>query len=203
MSYPCISSTYFDVTAPGIVSPKRQWQWDLRATNTVAGATFTPASNAGGTVLQTAMATWVNTTGITQNVYGTLTYGTARMAVDCLKSVVIEWTYGVSSGAAPADPTLSETSRMRCNPDLGTGTAGGNTVGVYYLEEERCPPGTIPVGDLVSLPAGQTFKCKAQCRWLTLAWGTDWYSGYGAPAPERAGEVGALRMDIFSVPTIV
>lgn len=202
MSYPCINATYFDVTAPGIISPKRAWQWDLRATAEVAPTTFTPASNAGGTVLQTAMATWTNTTGVTQNVYGTMTYGTARLAVDALKEPVIEWTYGVSAGVAPPDPTLSETSRLRIKPDLGTGTISSTTVAIYYLEEERCPPGTVPVGDVTSVPAGQVFKCKAQCRWLTLSWGLDWYSGYGNPVPERIGEVGGLRMDIFSTPVI-
>lgn len=204
MSYPCVSSTYYDVTAPGIISPKRRWQWDLRATADIAAATFTPANNAAGTVMQTGMATWVNNTGITQNVYATFTYGATRIAVDQLKDVIVEWSWGTSSGAAPADPTLAVTMRHRVYPNLGTGTVGGSTVGVYYLMEDRQPSCTVPLGDLISLPNTQTVKAKMSCRWFTGAWGLDWATSlYGDPIPERAGELGAGRIDIFSVPTIV
>lgn len=203
MSYPCINTTYFTVTAPGTVSPKRIWQWDLRATADAAAATFTPANNAAGTVLHTAMATWVNSTGVTQNVYATLTYGATRIAIDQLKDLIIEWSWGTSFGAAPADPTLAVGSRHRVYPNLGTGTVGGSTVGVYYLMEDRSPSCTIPLGDQISLPAGQTVKAKFSCRWFTGSWGLDWYTaGYGDPAAERAGEVGASRVDIFSTPFI-
>lgn len=203
MSYPCVSSTYYDVTAPGIVSPKRRWQWDLRATADAASATFVPASNAGGTVLHTAMATWVNSTGIAQNVYATLTVGATRIAVDQLKDVIIEWSWGTNSGAAPADPTLAVGSRHRMLANFGTSVVSSTTYGTYYLIEDRQPSVTIPLGDLIALPSTQTVKAKFSCRWFTGSWGLDWYAtGYGDPVPMRAGEIGPARVDIFSVPTI-
>jgi len=203
MSYPCINTTYFNVTAPGSISPKRQWQWDRRATTEAAAAVFTPANNAAGTVIQTGMATWVNTTGIAQNCYATLTMGADRLAIDQLKDLILEWSWGTSFGAAPADPTLAVGSRHRLYPNFGTGTVGGSTVGVYYLMEDRIPSCTIPLGDLIVLPNTQTMKAKFSVRWFTAAWGLDWYTaGYGDPAAERVGELGASRVDIFSVPTV-
>lgn len=203
MTYPCIDTNYFDVTAPGSISPQRRWQWDLRQTASAAEATFTPANNTGGTVLQTVLATWTNTTGIAQNVYALMTQGAARMAIDALKEPVIEWSYGTSFGAAPADPTLSEKSQFRVKADVGTTTVSGTTYAIYYLIEERHPSISLPIGDVVTVPAGQIFKAKAQCRWYTLSWGLDWYAtAYGSPTPERIGRVGGLRMDVFSTPVI-
>jgi hypothetical protein len=202
MSYPCVDPAYFTVTSPGIVSPNRKWQWDQRANASANPAVFTPVSNAAGTVLQTAMATWVNTTGISQTVYGLMTYGGARIAIDGLKEPVIEWSWGTSFGSAPADPTLSEISRMRVKPDFSTASVSGTTVAIYYIQEERQPPASVPIGDMITLPAGQTVKVKAACRWLTLSWGLDYASIYGVPANERAGNVGGLRVDIFSMPVI-
>jgi hypothetical protein len=199
MSYPCINTTYFDVP---IVSPKRHWQWDLRNTADAAAAAFVPASNAGGTVLHTAMATWVNTTGVSQNVYATLTYGACRIAVDQLKDVIIEWSWGTSSGAAPADPTLVVGSRMRNLANFGTVVVSSTTYGTYYVIEDRHPSCTIPLGNVITLPTTQTMKAKFSCRWFTGSWGLNWYTTYGDPIPERVGEVGASRVDIFSTPVI-
>lgn len=203
VSYPCINGTYFNVTAPGEVEPKRQWQWDLRATADIAAATFVPANNAAGTSLQTGMATWVNSTGASQMVYATLTYGATRISIDQLKDVIIEWSWGTSFGAAPADPTVAVGMRHRALANFGTGSAGGGTVGVYYLFEDRQPSCTIPIGDLITLPAGQTVKAKMTSRWFTGSWGIDWWTAtYGDPIPFRAGELGASRIDIFSTPII-
>ncbi|WP_280248799.1 DUF7172 family protein [Nocardia abscessus] len=204
MTYPCVDDDYFETPA-GVLSPKRQWQWAHRATASAGGATFTPANNAAGTTLFTVQAAWTNDTPVTQQVYAVMTAGPVRYVLDSLKHMTIQYQWGTSFGAAPADPTLTEESRVRGYPDLGTGNAtpSGPVVGIYVLLEDRQPTNSVPIGDVVTLPPGQQMKARVQVRWFTSAWGIDWYvPAWGDPAPYRVGKVGPVRLDLFSVPVI-
>lgn len=202
MSYPCVDPAYFDSPA-GVLSPKRIWQWQPRASATAGGWTFVPANNTAGTVLGFAQAVWLNNTGTSQTVFAQLTQGQQRLIVDGQKSVIIRTQWGTSSGASPADPTLTEESRMRVYPDLYTATAGGGTVAVYIVLEDRAPVLTVPIGDVITLPAGQTVKARVQVSWLTANWGLDWYTaGYGDPTQVRLGKVGSIGVELLSVPVI-
>lgn len=204
MTNPCIDPTYFTVTG-GELSPKRPYQFSQRQSAQAGGAVFTPASNPSpGTVLFTTNVAWTNDTGITQKVYALMTYGGVRYAIDGLKHLVILYKWGTSFGVAPADPTFAagDESRVRCLADVGTGSVGGSTVATFILLEDRHPTNSLPIGDVVTLPAGQQFKAKAQVSWQTDAWGLNWYSGYGDPIPQRIGKVGPVRLDVFSTPVI-
>lgn len=205
MSYPCVDSSFFDSPA-GVLSPKRIWQWQHRASATAGPWTFTPASNSGGTSLGFAQAAWLNNTGVTQQVFAQLTQGPQRYCIDGLKSLVIRTQWGTSSGTSPADPTMTETSQLRGYPDLGTGFDNdGNVVANYAQLEDGHPTLTVPIGDLVTLPAGQTMKARVQVSWLTTAWGIDWWTiggGWGDPVAIRLGKVGAIEVSLFSVPVI-
>ncbi|MDE1675133.1 DUF7172 family protein [Nocardia gipuzkoensis] len=201
MTYPCIDGAFFDVT-DGEISPKRHWQFQHRATASAGGAVFTPANNSAGTTLFTVQVQWTNTTPISQNVYALMTHGPVRYSIDGLKHLVIRTQWGTSFGVSPADPTLTEESRVRGLVDAGTGTAGSSTVAIYALLEDRQPTNSVPIGDLVTLPAGQTMKARAQVSWNTAAWGLDWYTGWGDPVPQRVGKVGPIRLDLFSTPVI-
>lgn len=200
MTNPCVDTAYLSVDGEGSISPLRRWQAGHRATNQVDAATFVPANNAAGTVLQTVQVEWTNDTGISQSVYAEMTQGGARYQIDSLKHLVIETKWGTSFGAAPADPTLTGESRMRGYADLGTQSVSGSTVGIYYLLEDRQPQSSVPIDDFVTLAPGQKMKARAQTRWYTAAWGLDTWSGYGSMAPHRQGQVGFLRLDLFSTP---
>lgn len=202
MTYPCVDSSFFDSTG-GVLSPLRRWQMQRRATASAGGATFAPASNSGGTTLFSVQAQWTNDTGISQQVWAVMTQGPQRYAIDGLKDLLIRTQWGTSFGASPADPTLTEESRFRGKPDFGTGTGSGSTtVAVYFLLEDRQPTLTVPIGDVITLPAGQTMKAKAQVSWSTLAWGIDWYSGWGDPTQARVGKAGPITIELFSTPVI-
>jgi hypothetical protein len=197
-----VDPTYFD-SPGGVLSPKRQYQLAHRASATAGGATFTPASNpAPGTVLFTTNVSWLNNTGVTQSVYAQMTQGPVRYQIDALKHLVIRYQWGTSFGVAPADPTLTEESRIRGLVDAGTTTVSSTNVAIYVLLEDRQPPISFPIGDLITLPAGQTVKARCQVSWQTDAWGLNWYSGYGDPIPHRIGKVGPVKLDLFSVPVI-
>ncbi|RJO72965.1 hypothetical protein D5S18_22065 [Nocardia panacis] len=196
-----MDSSYFDAT-DGVLTPLRRWQMQRRASASAGGATFTPANNSAGTVLFSVLVQWANDTGISQKVHAVMTQGSQRYSIDCLKHLAIRTQWGISSGVAAADPTLTEESRMRGYPDFGTGPAGTGTVGIYAVLEDRAPTLTVPIGDVVTLPPGQTIKAKAQVSWSTPAWGLDWYSGWGDPVQMRAGKVGPIMLELFSVPVI-
>jgi hypothetical protein len=201
MTNPCIEPQFFDVT-DGELSPLRQWQFQHRATAQGGGATFTPANNAAGTILFTVDVAWTNTTGITQSVYALMTQGPIRYSIDGLKHLVIRHQWGTSFGAAPPTPTLTEESRVRGLVDAGTGDVGP-TVAVYILLEDRHPTATVPIGDVITLPAGQQVRARVQVSWKTDAWGLDWWiAAYGDPVPHRLGKVGPVRLDVFSTPVI-
>lgn len=201
MTNPCIDPNSFDVTA-GAISPKRHWQFQHRATAVGGGAVFTPANNSAGTTLFTVQVQWTNNTPITQNVYALMTQGPVRYVIDGMKHLVIRYQWGTSSGASPADPTLTEESRVRGYPDFGTALNGGVTIAVYAQLEDRQPTNSVPIGDLIALPAGQTMKARVQVSWLTSAWGVDWASQWGDPATIRIGKVGPVQIDLFSTPVI-
>lgn len=201
MTFPCIDTAYFDAPG-GEISPKRHWQFEHRASATVSGWTFTPANNAAGTTLGFVQAQWLNSTPVAQQVYAVLTADATRYAIDQLKHLVIQTQWGTSFGAAPADPTLTEESRVRGYLDFGTTTVSSTTVGVFGMLEDRQPKISTPIGDVITLPAGQTMKARAQVRWFTSAWGLDWYSAYGDPVAQRIAKVGALQIDLFSTPVI-
>ncbi|MBF6277085.1 DUF7172 family protein [Nocardia nova] len=200
MTYPCVNSSYFDAT-DGVLAPLRKWQMNRRAVQSAGGATFTPANNSAGTTLFSVLAQWTNDTGIPQQVWAVMTQGPQRYVIDGLKHLSIRTQWGTSYGAAPADPTMTEESRLRGYPDFGTGTGSGSTtVAVYAQLEDRSPTLTVPIGDVVTLPAGQTFKAKAQVSWSTPNWGIDWYSGWGDPTQIRVGKVGPITLELFSTP---
>ncbi|MCM6777945.1 hypothetical protein NDR87_31395 [Nocardia sp. CDC159] len=204
MTFPCVDTTFFDVPG-GVLSPKRQWQWQHRASATGGGATFTPANNAAGTTLFTVQAAWTNTTGVSQRVYAVMTQGPVRYVLDGLKHMFIRYQWGTSSGVAPADPTLTEESRVRGYPDFGSANAtpSGPVAAIFVLLEDRQPTASVPIGDLITLPTGQTMKARVQVSWATSAWGIDWYTpAWGDPVPNRVGKVGPVRVDLFSVPMI-
>lgn len=205
MTTPCIDGGYFE--APdGELSPRRHWQWAHRATAQAGGATWTPANNPSpGTTLFTVQTVWTNTTPVPQQVYAVMTQGPARYVLDTLKHIVIRYQWGTSFGAAPADPTLTEESRVRGYPDFGTANAtpSGPVAGIYVLLEDRQPSNSVPIGDVVTLPPGQQMKARVQVSWFTAAWGIDWYAAHwGDPVPHRVGKVGPVRLDLFSVPVI-
>lgn len=200
MTNPCVDTTYLEVDAEGAISPLRRWQAGQRATAQQDAVTFVPANNAAGTVLQTCQVEWTNTTGVAQSVFAEMTQGGTRYQIDSLKHLVIETKWGTSFGAAPADPALTGESRVRGYADLGTTSVSGSTVGIYFLLEDRQPQNSVPIDDVVTLLPGQTFKARAQTRWFTAAWGIDTWSGYGSMVPHRQGQVGLLRLDVFSTP---
>ncbi|MBF6416999.1 DUF7172 family protein [Nocardia cyriacigeorgica] len=205
MTYPCVDGNFFDTTG-GSISPKRRWQWEHRATAQAGGAVFTPANNASpGTTLFTTQAVWTNDTGVPQQVYAVMTQGPVRYVLDGLKHLVIRYQWGTSFGAAPADPTLTEESRVRGYPDFGSANAtpSGPVAAIYVLLEDRQPTNSVPIGDVVTLPPGQQMKARVQVSWYTAAWGIDWYTTFwGDPVPHRVGKVGPVRIDLFSVPVI-
>lgn len=199
MTEPCVDPEFFDSTG-GVVSPLRHWQYAHRASAEGGGASPTVAANPSGTTLFTVDVAWTNDTPISQYVHALMTYGASRYAIDNLKHVQVRWQWGTSSGVAPADPTLTEEMRFRGYADLGTGTVSGSTVGVFYLMEDRHPTASVPIGDLVALAPGETMKARVQVSWSTLAWGLNWASIYGDPAPQRVLKIGAVRLDLFSTP---
>lgn len=199
MTEPCIDDTFFTVTA-GEVSPRRYWQYAHRATAVGGGANPTVVQNAAGTTLFTVDVAWTNDTPISQQVHCLMTRGASRYALDNLKHVEVRWRWGTSSGVAPADPTLTDEMRLRGYADLGTGTVSGSTVGVFYLFEDRHPTASTPIGDVVTLAPGQQMKARCQVSWSTLAWGLNWASIYGDPAPHRVLKIGPVRLDLFSTP---
>ncbi|MFR9773023.1 hypothetical protein [Nocardia sp. SC052] len=153
-------------------------------------------------MLFTTNVLWLNNTGVTQLVYAQMTQGAVRYQIDALKHLVIRYQWGTSFGVAPADPALTEESRIRGLVDAGTTTVSSTNVAIYVLLEDRQPPISFPIGDLITLPAGQTVKARCQVSWQTDAWGLNWYSGYGDPIPHRIGKVGPVKLDLFSVPVI-
>lgn len=197
----CVDESFFDST-DGVLTPLRRWQLQRRAVQSAGGATFTPASNASGTVLFSVLAQWTNDTGVSQQVWAEMTQGQQRYAIDAQKSLVIKTEGGTSFGASPADPTLAVVSRMRGYPSFGTTTVSSTSVAVYALLEDRQPTISLPLGDVITLPAGQTMKAKAQVSWLTENWGLDWYTGWGDPTQVRTGKVGPITVELFSVPVI-
>lgn len=201
MTFPCVDDDFFDTT-DGVLSPLRKYQMQRVAAQTIAAASFTPANNTGGTTLQTNQISWLNDTGITQQVHAVMTQGPSRYVIDGIKKLVIRTQWGTSAGASPADPTLSETSQFTGYPNMGTTVISSTTVAIYIQLEDRQPTLTTPIGDVVTLPAGQTMKAKAVTSWLTTQWGVDWLSAYGDPAAIRFGQVGALTLELFAVPVI-
>ncbi|WP_280505819.1 DUF7172 family protein [Nocardia farcinica] len=199
MTEPCVDDAFFTV-ADGEVAPLRNWQYAHRATAQAGGASPAVVSNASGTTLFTVNVSWTNDTPISQNVHCLMTYGASRYALDNLKHVQVRWQWGTSYGSSPADPTLTEEMRLRGYGDLGTGTVSGDTVGVFYLFEDRHPTTSVPIGDIATLAPGHTMKARCQVSWSTLAWGLDWASIYGNPAPHRVLRVGPVRLDLFSTP---
>ncbi|AXK88813.1 hypothetical protein SAMN05421776_108204 [Nocardia farcinica] len=199
MTNPCIDPEFFEVT-DGAVSPLRHWQFAHRATAQAGGANPTVVANPGGTTLFTTNLTWTNNTPIAQRAYVLMTQGPVRYSIDNLKHLQVRYQWGLSSGVAPADPALTEESRVRGYGDLGTGTVSGQTVGVFYLMEDRHPTHSVPIGDLVALAPGEAIRAKVQVSWSTLAWGLDWASIYGDPAPLRLLKIGPVRLDVFTTP---
>ncbi|WP_280420634.1 DUF7172 family protein [Nocardia carnea] len=200
MTSPCVDPEFFD-TPDGVLTPQRRWQWAHRATAEAGGASFVPANNAAGTTLFTTDVSWINNSGVSQQVYATMTTGPARFQIDQLKHLVIQTQWGVALGAGP--PTLTGESRIRGYADLGTQQISGSTVGVWGVMEDRQPTLTVPVGDVLTVAAAGQISARVQVRWFTTAWGLDWHVGtWGDPIPYRQASVGAVRLDLYSVPVI-
>lgn len=206
MTEPCVDPAFFDSPA-GVLSPQRRWTREHRGSAEAGGATFTPASNPSpGTVLFTVQVQWTNTTGVSQRIDTLMTQGPVRYSIDGLKHLVIRYRWAFAVGVAPADPTTflpADESRVRGMVDIGTGSVGGTAVATYVLMEDRHPAGSIAIGDILTVPAGQMIKARCQVSWQTDAWGLNWAASIGGdPVPYRIGKVGPVRLDLFSTPVI-
>lgn len=190
----------------GRVGPQPWMQ--LRAVASTSAPATGPAYGVtgGGTkndVLQDVTASWTNNTPTTQWVYGIVTHGGSKVALQARSRAYLRASHGLRmGGSGPVE--LVEVSRFGGGADIGMGGLLGVGTG-YAIHDVRIPAWSVPLRpDLtgwLAVPPGGTVTGRAEVRLVSEVWEATPIDG-GDGDTESAIIAGELRVDLFAIPQI-
>lgn len=205
MTFPCINTDQYDMVDGTHLQPKPHMQWRHVATNVLASNTYNftvVQASAPAQDLAQLQVQWTNTSPISQKVYGMLTRGCTEVVTQARQVAYCETYWGAAQGAAPADPTASTfIGRFGNGSDCGVFPSGG-TNALYLITDTRTLERTYPVGNVITLPAGHTYKLRIRLRYDAAQWETVGVDGGNTTETECSLVTGASRLDLFSVPDL-
>lgn len=204
MSYPCINTNHFNVTA-GAISPKPYTQWRHVATNTASSVQATYNTNGGNQAadLVNFQVAWTNTDPLSMKVYTVMTRGGATVKTGARTRAFIATYYGQANGVSPADPTASTLmGRFGSGLDGGHAVYSGTDYARWATTEVRQGEHSLMVGPFITLTTGQTLKTRVRLRWDADFWETLPYNLAGSSEAELSVMTGGTRLDLYAIPVI-
>mgnify|MGYP000960661729 FL=1 len=200
---------HFQVTEETVVAPQpwMQMQHIGGAEADAKSRSYDPTSGFNkNEILQTLQVSWTNTSPVRQWVYGMVTRGGSRVTLQCRSRGYISTRHGMvkNNGETPTF-TMIEVSRFGVGSDVG---AGGilKIGGEYAISELRQNTVTAPFMPHLTgwtlMEPGETIHAKVEVRFVSERWENSLVNG-GDGNTESTVIAGELRLDLFSVPTLL
>lgn len=202
MTYPCINTNHFEVTADGL-RPRAHMQFRRVATTTVGGVEATLPATGGGNkdiVLQSASVSWINDSPVQQWVYGLVTRGGCRITLTAKSRGYLKMFH---SGQVGTPGTLVPVSKVGVGAQAGkAGLFAGDT---YCIAELRQNAVTMPLNPSTAgftpLNPTQAYYAWVEVRFVSDYWQSSSIDG-GNTQTESGYETGETRIDLFAIPAI-
>ena len=154
-------------------------------------------------VLQDISTKWTNNSPVTQWVYGVVTHGGSKVALQARSRAYLRASHGLRlGGSGPVE--LVEVSRFGGGADVGMGGLLGVGTG-YGIHDVRLASWSVPLRpDLtgwLAVPPGGTVSARVEVRLVSEVWESTPIDG-GDGDTESAVIAGELRVDLFAVPQL-
>ena len=199
---------HFQVTEETVVAPQPWMQMQhVAGVHVEAKAkSFDPTSGFNkAETLQVLETSITNTAPVRQWVYGLVTRGGSRVTLTCRSRGYISTRHAMVITSETPAYNMIEVSRFGCGSDVG---AGGilKIGGEYAINELRQNTVTMPFmphqTKWFMLEPGETLHAKIDTRFISERWENSLING-GDGDTESTVVAGDLRLDLFSVPTLM
>ncbi|ALA45649.1 hypothetical protein HETAERIA_38 [Mycobacterium phage Hetaeria] len=202
----CIDPDHFRVTADGGIEPQPWMQWRHVRSIGAAGRSGTYAVTGGGNknvLIHGLQVSYTNDTPVPQAVYGKITRGGCRVALQARSRAYLQVASGYQKHAS--DPgKLEVSSRMGCGADIGR----GGTLGIgtqFCVIEQRQGMVTIPLAPeragWLTLAPGEAVTARVEVKFVSEFWENTNIDG-GASGSTSGYDSGATQLDLFAVPVL-
>lgn len=200
---------HFQVTAETVVAPQpwMQMQHIGGAEADAVSRHYEPTSGFNKSDgLQNLQVSWTNTSPVRQWVYGMVTRAGSRVTLQCRSRGYISTRHAMvkNNGETPTFG-MTEVSRFGVGSDVG---AGGilKIGGEYAISELRQNTVTAPFMPHLTgwtlMEPGETIHARIETRFISERWENSLVNG-GDGDTESTVVAGELRLDLFSVPTLL
>lgn len=152
--------------------------------------------------LQSVQVAWTNDSPINQWVYGMVTKGGCRVALQCRSRGYISTRHGCLIGAGAI--SMIEVSQFGVGADLGAGglLAIGGMFGINELQQYSTTATFMPhVAGWYAVAPGETFNARVETYFVSDSWENTAIEG-GDGDTEAAVIAGELRLDLFAIPAL-
>ena len=200
----CVHPDHFE-NLDGTIAPQPWMQWRPVKTIAAEGKSGSYGVAGGGNkndLLHTLQVTWQNNTPLPQLVYGLVTRGGVRVALQARSRAYIREMHGLALGTAA--PPVVEASR--CGTGLDAGAGGVLTIqtdfGVVTYHQHSHTNWLMPAvtGWREVLP-GQSITARVDVRFTSENW-EGWLPESGADGSESSYISGDTRLDLYAVPKL-
>lgn len=211
---PCVLDKHF-AQIGGVISPQPWMQW-RRVASTAAESTSGSYAVAGGgnknDLLQTLTLSWTNETPISQWVYGLVTRGGVKLALQARTRAYVRQLDGITTGTIVAPATaltvatnkLVETSRIGCGLDVGNGGVLTTQTG-FGVTEIRQHAKTRPlmphIPGWTEIPPGGSIAARVDVRFVSEYW-EGWLADDGVDGSESVFICGDTLLELYAVPKL-
>lgn len=211
---PCVLETHFS-NIGGVIAPQPWMQWRRVGHDLAASKSGSYAVAGGGNkndLLQTLTVSWKNNSPLPQLVYGLVTRGGAKMALQARSRAYLQQLDGLVSGviAPPAIalpvPTnaLVEASRFGVGLDVGMGGVLTTQTGFGIIEQRqnsRTRPLMPHLPGWAEIAPGMTITARVDVRFVSEYW-ENWLAPDGVDGSEATYITGDTLLELYAVPKL-
>lgn len=188
----------------GVIQPQpwMQYRWVATGKAVAVNKSFNVIGSARDDLVHTANAIWKNNTPINQYVYGLVTRGGCRVALQARTKAYLKLSHAAAvNDSSPGD--LVEVSKMGCGMELGRdGALATDAFGIIEVRQSTVTMPLMPKRiNWTKVEPQETFRAKIELRWVSEFWENTSIDG-GNSGSESSYSSGDTRIDLFAIPII-